>query len=140
MTRTSRTAEFLERALAFSGLSQREVAARAGFDKPNMISMMKTGETRVPIERIPALARACGVDPVPFLRTALREYQPETWRVLVSYLGQPLTRDEEVLIDAYDEAREGRDLDLSPAMRDALVVLFRELFEMKETHAGFPRE
>jgi len=139
MKTKSKTAEYLVRALEFSGLNQREVAERAGFEKPNMISMMKNAETRVPIERIPALARACGVDPVPFLRTALQEYQPEMWRAMSTHLGQPLTRDEEVLIDAYDEAREGRDLDLGPAMRDVLVILFQDLFEAKSAHLGFPR-
>lgn len=140
MTKTSKTAQYLARALEFSGRSQREVAQRAGFAKPNIISMMKKGETRIPIDRIPSLARACGVDPVPFIRTAMAEYEPRAWDAITGVLGAPLTRDEEVLLDAYDEAREGRDLDLSPAMRRALVKLFRELFEMKERHVGFPKE
>ena len=80
----SPTAQFFERAIIFSGLSQREIADRAGFPKPNFISMMKRGEAKIPIDRIPALAKACGVEPVEFIATAMREYQPEVWAVLVS--------------------------------------------------------
>ncbi|NDR55838.1 helix-turn-helix transcriptional regulator [Pseudoruegeria sp. M32A2M] len=69
-------------AIETSGLTQREIAQRAGFPKPNVLSMMKTGETKVPIERIPALAEACDVDPIDFARIAMLEYHPEIWGTL----------------------------------------------------------
>ena len=47
-----------------------------------MISMMKLGETKAPIERIPALAEARGADAQDFLRIAMLEYRPEMWGVL----------------------------------------------------------
>ncbi|SDL94310.1 helix-turn-helix domain-containing protein [Aliiruegeria lutimaris] len=78
----SPTAAFLTTAIENSGLTQREIAQRAGFPKPNVLSMMKTGETKVPIERIPALAEACDVDPIDFARIAMLEYHPEIWGTL----------------------------------------------------------
>lgn len=78
----SPTAIFFANAIEKSGLTQREIGRRAGFEKPNIISMMKTGETKVPIDRIPALAEACDVDPHAFLRIAMQEYHPEIWGVL----------------------------------------------------------
>ena len=35
--------------------TQREIATEIGYDKPNMISMFKTGEAKVPLCKIPAL-------------------------------------------------------------------------------------
>ncbi len=98
MTR-SPTANFLDRAIDHSGLTQREVAARAGFAKPNMISMMKKGDTKVPIERIPALAKVCGVDAKDFLRAAFKEYHPGIWEILSECFGKPASpRDETILL------------------------------------------
>ena len=42
--------------------TQREIAAEAGFAKPNIISMMKVGETKLALDRIPALAKALDAD------------------------------------------------------------------------------
>lgn len=42
--------------------SQKEVALELGYQQANILSMFKTGETKVPLDRIPALARALGLD------------------------------------------------------------------------------
>ncbi len=39
---TSPTAQFLAEAITASGKTQREIAERTGFEKPNIIAMMKT--------------------------------------------------------------------------------------------------
>lgn len=74
---TSPTAAFLKLAIANSNLTQREIAQQAGLPKPNVLSMMKTGETKVPLNRIPALAKACSVEAASFIRIAMTEYHPE---------------------------------------------------------------
>src|ERR1700739_5161333 len=43
--------------------TQREIAQEAGYETPNIISMLKRGESRVPLERIPLLSKALGADP-----------------------------------------------------------------------------
>ncbi len=100
----SPTAQFLADAVETSGLTQREIAGRTGFEKPNIISMMKTGETKVPIDRIPALAVACKADPREFLRIAMREYHPEMWEVLYVIFDPQFTRQEIELLDMFRSA------------------------------------
>lgn len=78
-------ASHLEKAIALSGKTQREIAAKVGYANPNVISMMKQGQTKVPIEKIPALAAATGTAPGPFLALALKEYMPEAWNVLAAH-------------------------------------------------------
>ncbi len=79
---TSPTARMIADAIEGSGKTQREIATEMGYEKSNVISMMKTGEMRMPVERIPSFARATGIDPQVLLRTAMLEYMPETWDVL----------------------------------------------------------
>ncbi|WP_248411263.1 helix-turn-helix transcriptional regulator, partial [Aliiroseovarius sp. S2029] len=57
----SPTANNLSDAIDASGLTQREIADRVGFNHPNVLSMMKQGVTRVPLQRIPALAQTLGM-------------------------------------------------------------------------------
>ena len=101
MTTTGKTAAFIIRAIEFSGKSQREIAIEAGFPKPNVVSMLKRGEMKVPLDRIPALAKACHVDPIYLLRLAMEEYSPEIWAVLVDTIGVPLSSNEWEVVFAY---------------------------------------
>jgi transcriptional regulator with XRE-family HTH domain len=86
MTIRTTVADYFEMAIRLSGKSQREIAKAAGYSKPNIISMMKTGQTKIPVEKIPALAAAMGIETAPFLRLALQEYMPETWNVIYANL------------------------------------------------------
>ncbi|KPQ26470.1 MAG: hypothetical protein HLUCCO06_16280 [Halomonas sp. HL-93] len=86
MTPKTNVAEYLETAIRLSGKTQREIAKAAGYTKPNVISMMKKGQTKIPIEKIPALAAAASIEAAPFLRLALQEYMPETWHVIYANL------------------------------------------------------
>ncbi|MGZ9053126.1 MAG: helix-turn-helix domain-containing protein [Rhodoplanes sp.] len=59
---------------AISGVkSQREIAAELGYERPNIISMMKRGETKLPLDKVPALAKALHVDPAHLFRLALEQ-------------------------------------------------------------------
>lgn len=82
MNQPSATAIYFSQAIATSGLKQSEIARRVGLARPNIISMWKNDDSKIPLERIPALARACGKDPKEMLEIAMREYQPEIWGVL----------------------------------------------------------
>ena len=63
-------ADFIADRLAESDKTQREIAAECGFDKPNIITMFKNGSTKVPLNRIGALAKALDADPAHMLRLA----------------------------------------------------------------------
>lgn len=56
--------------------NQREIAMEIGYEKPNMISMFKRGETKVPLDKIPALAKALHVDPAHLFRLAMEQQWP----------------------------------------------------------------
>lgn len=59
------------------GLTQTEVARRMGFAAPNIISMIESGRTKVPVERAVEFAKLYGLDPWKVLRRALVELRPD---------------------------------------------------------------
>ncbi len=130
---TSPTAAFLKLAIANSDLTQREIAQQAGFPKPNMLSMMKTGETKVPLNRIPALAEVCEVDAASFIRIAMTEYHPEIWRMLETEFGANLSEDEEKLIEGWRYLMErGSDSRPFHHQKRSLATIIVELSRLTE--------
>ena len=88
-------AEFISERLAASGKTQREIAEDCGFENPNIITMIKTAATKVPLGRVGALAKALDADPAHLLRLVMSEYLPETWEALESVMqGTVLTANE----------------------------------------------
>lgn len=88
-------ATYVKQALSLSDKSQKDIAREVGFNQPNNISMIKEGITKLPINRVPALAKSLGVDPIHLLRIAMQEYMPETWEVIEKLLGGSLISEQE---------------------------------------------
>ena len=76
--------------------TQRELAKKMGFLRPNMLSMMRTGNAQVPFTKIPVIAEVLGIDPALLLRTHLRETWPEFGDVVFEIFGGILTEAEQV--------------------------------------------
>ena len=66
-------ARFLDRQIdTLKGVkTQREIVGEMGYEKPNIISMFKSGQVRVPLDKIPALARAIEIDTADLFRLAV---------------------------------------------------------------------
>ncbi|PWE28375.1 hypothetical protein DDZ14_19110 [Maritimibacter sp. 55A14] len=123
-TRKSPTADLMKMAIGVSGKSQREIAQEAGFEKQNVISMMKNAEMKIPIDRIPALAEACDTDPLPILRSAMEEYHGAAWKVLVDAFGEPLKQEERDVLDLFRIANDGHMITIHSELADMLLTLF----------------
>jgi|SRR5579871_6429527 len=107
--------------------TQRQIAAEIGYDKPNMISMFKRGEVRVPLEKIPALAKAIEADPSHLFRLALEQYWPEMKQTIVDIFGRLATaNEEELLLKPWREFSRHMDPALESPIRDALTRALRE--------------
>lgn len=123
---TSQTADFFTRYINRSQLTQNEIALACGLKRQNIISMFKTGATKVPIERIPALSRTLKIDPRAFLSIAMEEYYPKMWDAIQEILGQgvSVTEDEmHILKTLRDRSGTGRVKIVTQAQRDALRAL-----------------
>lgn len=83
-------AQFITKKIAESGKSQKQIAEELGYEHPNVISMIKSGATKLPLEKVSAMARALNVDPGCLLRLALDEYQPGLYVAIEECLLSPL--------------------------------------------------
>ena len=83
-------ADYIRLQIDLCGKKQSEIAQQAGFDKPNMITMIKQGRTKLPLEKIGRMAKALGVDPLHLFKMTMREYQPETWAEIQKLFNQPV--------------------------------------------------
>jgi transcriptional regulator with XRE-family HTH domain len=58
--------------------SQVEIATEAGFINVNMMSMLKSGKSKIPLDRVVALAKALEVDPSFLFKMAIEQSSYET--------------------------------------------------------------
>lgn len=101
---------------ALSGVkSQREIAYEVGYEKPNIISMLKRGETKVPLDKVPALAKALHVDPAHLFRLALEQHSPQLAKIYQQIVGYTVTENEFELIDKIRQLTKNTDPKFSAA-------------------------
>lgn len=91
-------AGFLEKIINRSSYSQKEIAEMCGFNSSNIISMLKQGATKVPVEKIPALAKALDIDRVEFFELVMKNYRPKEYEVIVEIFGDPISDAERTII------------------------------------------
>lgn len=84
--------------------SQAEIADKAGFTHPNMITMLKTGASKLALDRVPALARALDCDPRLIFKLALEQQGGTAARPVEEIFGVVVTRNEAAWIEELREA------------------------------------
>ena len=85
--------------------TQAEIAIETGFVNPNMLAMIKGGSSRLPLDRVSALAKALDVDPAHLLLLALEQMIGSTEaQAIVTTLSTAVTSNEMGWIHALREA------------------------------------
>lgn len=135
MSTQCQVAKFVSKKIQMIGKSQKDIAEQAGFDKPNMITMIKQGRTKLPIAKIGALAIALETDPVHLLKLCFSTYYPETWKVIAPFLVSALKTNELRLLNAV-RAETGDPLlyALSEESKGHLDKLMRSLRDPVRVH------
>ena len=100
METTSQVARFVNSRIEATGQLQKDIAMQVGFDKPNMITMIKQGKTRLPLDKVGPMAKALETDPVRLLSMCMEEYHPATWKAIAPYMESAMTADERKLLSA----------------------------------------
>lgn len=90
--------------------TQRQIAEECGFENANVITMLKTGTTKIPLNRIGAIAKSLRVDPAHLLRLVMTEYMPDTWASVEEIMkGSMLTANELEVIRLFRSATANND-------------------------------
>ncbi|MBC7480165.1 MAG: helix-turn-helix transcriptional regulator [Pseudorhodobacter sp.] len=108
----TRLAKFLETRLLELKFkkTQTEIAEEAGFVNPNMLTMIKKGASKLPVDRVPALAAALDCDPALLLRLAFEQSEGSTVAAAIfEIIGQPITKNEMAWIKEIRDASGDTD-------------------------------
>ena len=117
-------AEFLADRIAAVDKTQRQISQECGFDNPNIITMFKKGQTKLPINRIALLAKALEVDPVHLLRLVMLEYIPDLWESIENIMKSTvLTSNELELVRAFREVTGENDAAAVVIDRSAVIAI-----------------
>lgn len=117
-------AEYLADKIAAIDKTQRQIAEECGFDNPNIITMFKLGQTKLPINRIAPLAKALEVDPAFLLRLVMYEYMKESWECVENIMQSTvLSANELQLVRAYREVTGDNDAAAVVIDRSAVLAI-----------------
>ncbi|GGB31554.1 helix-turn-helix domain-containing protein [Allosediminivita pacifica] len=123
----SRLAKFVDRRiLELSGTkTQRDIAAEAGFPNPNVLSMIKSGASKLALDRVPALAAALEVDARHLFLLAITQSGHETSHSTIEAIfGTVVTANEVEWIEELREASDHSDPRLTQRARRVLLSIF----------------
>jgi len=118
MTKKADLAAFIASRIDSSDMTQTEIAAVAGFEHPNFLSMIRSGRSRLPLGRTLALADALEIPRDDLVRRCLDAYEPELYAILTSvFPGLSITEEEMEIIRL---VRASKLLPPTPSARRAL--------------------
>ena len=113
--------------------TQREIVQEAGYEKPSIISMFKRGESKVPLDKIPLLSKALGVDPAHMFRLALEQYWPDRSEIIAKLFGQLASEnEEEILLKPWRTATRNADPETTVKIQVAVTKMIESLWGKQE--------
>lgn len=105
--------------------SQKQIAHEVGFVNANMISLLKSGANKVPLDRVPAFAKALEADPALPMRLALEQSVGVTAATaIVELFGTPVSENERGWLDEIRQVSDNGDPRLTTRSRATLRSVF----------------
>lgn len=105
--------------------TQAEIAAEAGFTNPNMITILKSGRSKIPLDRLPSLAKALECDPAFLMRLALVQAVGRTAALAIGDIfGTAVTENEQGWLEELRDASGNTDPRLTARSRATLRGIF----------------
>lgn len=106
--------------------NQSDIAKEAGFRQPNVLSMIKSGQTKLPLDRVPGLAKALECDPRHLFGLAIKQPGFESVEnVLQEIYGVVLTRNEQTWVETVRQLSEYSDPPVTARHLRGLKEMFR---------------
>lgn len=105
--------------------SQIEIAAEAGFVQTNMLAMIKNGSTKLPLDRVPGLAKALECDPRRLFLLAMEQLGNDTTaQAIADIFGAVVTSNEVAWLEEIRSASGNADPSLTARGRAAIRSVF----------------
>lgn len=105
--------------------TQIEIATEAGFRQPNMLAMVKSGSTKLPLDRVAGLAKALECDAAMLFRMALEQLNEDATALAIDQIfGAIITKNEADWLNAIREASDNSDPSLTAKAQKAVRAVF----------------
>lgn len=104
--------------------TQADIAREAGFIQANMLAMIKSGATKMPLERVPGLARALECDAAHLFAMTLEQHGSSLAAILEDIYGTHVTANEVEWLKAIRTASDHCDPTLTSRARKAINSVF----------------
>lgn len=105
--------------------SQVEIAEIAGFTSPNFLSMVKSGTSKLALDRVPDLAKALECDAAYLLRLALEQAEGSTAaKAIYEIIGDPISENERAWLAEIRDASGDTDPRPTARARTQLRAIF----------------
>lgn len=105
--------------------TQLAIASEAGFVSPNMLAMIKSGSTKLPLDRVASLAKALECDPVMLFILALEQLDRNTTEQAIRQIfGALVTENEVAWLEEIRRASDHSDPSLTARARSAIRGIF----------------
>lgn len=125
-SRKSEIAKFLDKRIyeLSHRKSQRDIAREIGFVNDNVIAMLKSGRTKVPLDRVMSIAKALETDPRELFVLALTQTGNEKDRAAFQQIVGEFSENEQEIIGVIRKFSNGADPKLSVVFKKILRALF----------------
>lgn len=105
--------------------SQLEIAREAGFNQPNLLSMFKNGSSKLPLDRVPGMAKALECDPAFLFKLALEQLGGDTTASVIDQIfGTIVTSNEVIWLNEIRDASNNSDPNLTTKARATIRGIF----------------
>jgi hypothetical protein len=123
----TRLVKYLERRISDlrSTKTQIAIATEAGFRTPNMLAMIKNGSAKLPLDRVPGLAKALDCDAPMLFRMAVEQLAEDTTSLAIDQIfGAIITNNEASWLETIREASNNTDPNLTAKAQKAIRAIF----------------
>ncbi|QNK01775.1 hypothetical protein [Dyella telluris] len=87
---------YLKAKIEATGKTLKELGAEAGFKQANAFVLLKSGDMRLPMDRIPGVAKAIEADEKELFELALKHYEPTVYKMMQKHYAAGAVDPEEV--------------------------------------------
>lgn len=118
------TGQWLSEQQSRARVTDQELATALGYESTKVIEMFRTGQMRVPLNKVPPLASALNIEPGVLMRRLLADVDPDLLDAIEHCLGAIcLSNGERKLIEAIRKANRGAEPVPIMFDRDAIITL-----------------
>ncbi|KJZ17352.1 hypothetical protein TW86_03575 [Halomonas sp. S2151] len=132
---TSSVAEFITNRQIMLGKTNLVIAEEVGYANQNVISMIKKGKTKLPLDKVLLMADSLEVDRKKLLRMVMKEYMPDSLKVIEQCLGSVVTENEMALIEIWRDATDNTDPEIPEGAVQGLHQGFATILQREQSGA-----